>query len=217
MSLVLYGNDMWTSPYVLSCFVALREKGLPFETRLLALDRGAHHEAAYADLSLTARVPTLVDGDLSLSESSAIVEYLEEKFSSPQYPRLLPADLRERARARQVMAWLRSDLGALREERSSEYVFFDQKGLPTLAPLTDAGKRAAEKVVWVADRLVPGNGGGLFGAWCIADTDLAMMLWRLSRTQYKLPPKLRAFADAQWTRPTVREFVDQPRPPVHRS
>lgn len=217
MSLILYGNEMWDSPYVLSCLVALREKGLPFETRLVDLRRGAQHEPAYAGLSLTSRVPTLVDGELSLSESSAIIEYLEEKFSAPTHPRVLPADLRERARARQVMAWVRSDLGALREERSSDYVFFDHQGLPTLAPLTSAGKRAAEKVVAVADRLLPTGGGGLFRAWCIADTDLAMMLWRLSRTGYELPAKLRVFADAEWARPAVREFVDQSRLPVHRS
>jgi glutathione S-transferase len=217
MSLILYGSEMWNSPYVLSCFVALREKGLSFATRVVALQSGAQHEAAYAGLSLTSRVPALVDGELSLSESSAIVEYLEEKFSPPAYPRVLPGDLRERARARQVMAWVRSDLGALREERSSEYVFFDHPGLLALARLTDDGRRAAEKVVAVADRLLPAGGGGLFGAWCIADTDLAMMLWRLWRTGYELPAKLRAFAEAEWARPAVREFADQPRPPVHRS
>src|SRR5262249_18245908 len=116
MSLVLYGSEMWNSPYVLSCFVTLREKQLPFETRVIALHRGAQHEPAYASRSLTARVPTLEDGDFSLSESSAIIEYLDEKFAAPAHPRVLPADRAQRARARQIMAWVRSDLGALREE-----------------------------------------------------------------------------------------------------
>src|SRR3954462_12511370 len=77
MSLTLYGSEMWNSPYVMSCFVALREKGLPFDMRVVSLDRGAQHEAAYVEVSLTSRVPALVDGDLTISESSAIVEYLE--------------------------------------------------------------------------------------------------------------------------------------------
>ena len=76
MGLVLRGSEMGNSPYVLSCFVALREKGLPFETRAVALQRGAQHQPAFVATSLTARVPVLEDGDLSLSESSAIVEYL---------------------------------------------------------------------------------------------------------------------------------------------
>jgi glutathione S-transferase len=110
------------------------------------------------------------------------------------------------------MAWVRSDVGALRDERSSEYVFFEAADLPPLAPLSDAGRRAAEKVIRVARALVPEAGGPLFGTWCIADTDLAMMLWRLSRTGHPLPAKLRAFADAEWERPAVREFAAHPRP-----
>jgi glutathione S-transferase len=136
MSLVLYGSEMWNSPYVLSCFVALREKNLPFEVRVIPLHRGAQHEATYTELSLTSRVPALVDGTLSLSESSAIVEYLEDKYPAPGHPRVLPADPVQRSRARQVMAWVRSDVGALRDERSSEYVFAPA-GLPPLAPLSE--------------------------------------------------------------------------------
>src|SRR5882724_3909262 len=97
--MILYGSEMWNSPYVLSCFVALREKRLPFETRLVALHRGAQHEPAYVGASLTARVPAFADGALSISESSAIVEYLEDKFPAPGHPRALPADVADRARA----------------------------------------------------------------------------------------------------------------------
>jgi glutathione S-transferase len=213
MSLILYGSEMWNSPYVLSCFVALREKGLSFDMRVIPLHRGAQHEATYTELSLTSRVPALVDGTLSLSESSAIVEYLEDKYPAPAHRRVLPADPVQRARARQVMAWVRSDLGALRDERSSEYVFFDPAGLSPPAPLSDAGQRAAQKVVRVASTLVPEGGGPLFGDWSVADTDLAMMIWRLSRTGYPLPAKLTAFADAEWERPSVQEFATKQRPP----
>ena len=104
-------------------------------------------------------------------------------------------------------------MGALRDERSAEYVFFDPAGLSPLAPLSDAGQRAAEKVVRIASVLVPQDGGALFGAWSAADTDLGMMLWRLSRTGHPLPAKLRDFADAEWERPAVREFVAKERPP----
>lgn len=217
MSLVLYGSDMWNSPYVLSCFVALREKGLDFEVRTLALQKGAQYGAEYTTTSLTARVPTLVHDGFALSESSAIIEYLEDVFPAPGHARVLPADVRQRARARQVMAWVRSDVGALRDERSSEWVFFSRSALPTLRPLSHHGQRAAEKVVRVADAVIPEGSGPLFGTWCAADTDLAMMLWRLWRTEYPLPPKVRAFAEAQWLRPAVREFVGKPRPSQYES
>jgi len=210
--LLLLGNSTWTSPYVLSCFVALREKGLAFEVNDVALHSGAHFKTAFAAQSLTARVPVLVDGDLTLSESSAIVEYLEDRYPPPQHGRVLPADLRSRARARQVMAWLRSDLMPIREERSAEYVFYAHDRLKALAPLSAAGLRATAKLLGAAERLVPADAGPLFGSWCIADTDLAMMLQRLVKTAYDVPGRLRDYAERQWERPAVVEYRAHPRP-----
>jgi glutathione S-transferase len=211
--LVLYGNSMWTSPYVLSCFVALTEKKLPFEVETVKLHEAGQHAAAYVRTSFTARVPALVDEEFSLSESSAIVEYLEDRWPAPEHPALLPRDLQQRARARQIMAWLRSDLGTIREERSSEYVFYPIETLPPYAPLSPAAQRAAAKLVSFAERVVPADGGALFGAWCIADTDLAMMLQRLVKTNEPLPARLLVFAEREWRRPAVQAFVNASRPP----
>jgi glutathione S-transferase len=214
--LVLYGNAAWSSPYVLSCFVALTEKKLPFAVRPVALQEGAQRSAAYVQTSFTARVPALVDGAFSLSESSAIVEYLDERWPAPDHPPLLPRDVHERARARQIMAWLRSDLMPIREERSAEYVFYPLDILPPLSPLSGTALRAVEKLVSVSERVVPEDGGSLFGAWCMADTDLAMMLQRLVKTNQALPERLRRFAEREWQRPSVRGYADHPdRPRRH--
>ncbi len=204
---------MWTSPYVLSCFVALTEKKLPFEVQTVKLHEAAQRSAAYVQTSFTARVPALVDGDFSLSESSAIVEYLDDKWPAPGHAALLPRDLQQRARARQLMAWLRSDLMPLREERSSEYVFYPSETLPPYAPLSPVAQRAVAKLVSFAERVVPADGGALFGAWCIADTELAMMLQRLVRTNVPVPAPLRAFAEREWQRPSVQGYVNASRPP----
>lgn len=217
MSLLLYGNATWTSPYVLSCFVALRAKELAFEVRDVSLQYGAQWEPPYAAKSLTARVPMLVDGDFALSESSAIDEYLEEAYAPPGHARILPAGVRERARARQVMAWLRSDLMPIREERSAEYVFYPHEVLAPLAPLSTHAQRSVGKLLAAAEQLIPSDTGPLFGAWCIADTDLAMMLQRLLRTGFDMPQRLRAYAEAQWKRPAVQEFCAHARPRFERS
>jgi glutathione S-transferase len=211
--LVLHGNAMWTSPYVLSCFVGLTEKKLLFDVQTVALHEGAQRSAAYLQTSFTARVPALVDGEFSLSESSAIVEYLEDKWPPPVHTALLPKDLRQRARARQIMAWVRSDLAPIREERSAEYVFYPTDTLPPCPPLSPAARRAVQKLVSFAERIVPADGSALFGEWCIADTDLAMMLQRLVRTNEMLPVPLRAFAEREWQRPSVQAFVNADRPP----
>jgi glutathione S-transferase len=213
MSLILYSNAMWNSPYVLSAFVALTEKKLPFEVQTVALHEGAQRAPAYVETSFTARVPALVDGGFSLSESSAIVEYLDEKWPAPAHAALLPRELEARARARQIMAWVRSDLGPIREERSSEYVFYSHDGLPPYAPLSPVARRALEKLVGFAERIVPADGGSLFGAWSIADTDLAMMLQRLLKTHQPLPVRLKTFAEREWQRPSVQAFVTARRPP----
>ncbi|HXU80481.1 MAG TPA: glutathione transferase [Polyangia bacterium] len=215
MSLILYGNDTWSSPYVLSCFVALSEKRLPFEVQTVPLHQGAQRSPAYVETSFTARVPALVDGDFSLSESSAIIEYLEERWPAPGHVALMPGDLRQRARARQIMAWLRSDLLPIREERSAEYVFYAHDRLPPYAPLSERALRAVDKLVSVAGRVVPPDGGPLFGAWSMADTDLAMMLQRLVKTNQALPAHLRAFAEREWQRPSLQAYATVSRPPHH--
>lgn len=213
MDRTLFCNRSWTSPYVLSCFVALREKGLPFEIREVALDEREHHSAAFAQQTLTSRVPVLLEDGLVLSESSAIVEYLEEAYPAPRYARVLPAELPVRARARQVMAWLRSDLMPLREERSAEYVFYPHTDLASVTPLSPKGLKAAHRLLAAAGQLVPEDGGSMFGAWCIADTDLAMMLQRLLKTGFELPDALARYAQAQWRHPAVVEYCAHPRPP----
>lgn len=79
---------------------------------------GEHLQAPYRDLGLTGRVPTLVHGDFVLAESSAIIEYFDEVFPAPDYPRVLPADVRERAIARASGAGLDSQRPAGRAHRA---------------------------------------------------------------------------------------------------
>lgn len=217
MRRVLFGNSNWTSPYVLSCFVSLREKGLPFDVKDVALHSREHHAPEFAKQTLTSRVPVLLEDGLALSESSAIVEYLEDAYPAPTHPRILPMELRARARARQVMAWLRSDLLPLREQRSAEYVFYPHSELTALAELSPQGLKAANKLLVAAEQLIAEHAGPLLGAWCIADTDLAMMLQRLIKTGFKLPRHVTAYAEGQWQRASVMEFCAHKRPPYQRA
>jgi glutathione S-transferase len=204
----LYGENLWISPYVFSTFVALREKGIAFDLVEISLADGQHLEAALRERSITARVPSLEHAGFHLAESSAIAEYLDEVFPAPASAGLLPATPRERARARQLMAWLRSDLPALRDERSTVTMFYRFK----LPPLSPAAARDAAKLVRVAAQVIPADGGPLFGAWCLADSELAFMLHRLMRNGDAVPAGVRAYAEAQWARPSVQAFVTHPRP-----
>ena len=206
--LVLWGESNFVSPYVFSSFVALREKGLPFELKLFSLGAGEHRQGDYPSRSVTGRVPSLQHGDFWLAESSAIDEYLEDVFPPPGFPRIYPERPADRARARQIQAWLRSDLMPLRDERPTSTVF----SRATVKPLTSAGQAAAEQVVRAAEALLAPGASYLFGAFTIADLDLAMMLQRLVANGDALPERLKAYATAIWQRPSVREWLAKPRP-----
>jgi len=205
--LALHGDRFWISPYVYSCFVALTEKGVPFDMVEVALDRKEQHEPGFRDRSLTGRVPALRHGDFWLAESAAIVEYVDEAFAETG-PALLPAGRQDRARARQVMGWIRSDLLALREERPTTTMFY----APTKKPLGPNAQVAADKLVRVASQLVRDGRTTLFDAWSIADADLAFMLHRLILNGDPVPPALRAYAETTWQRPSVRAYVERERP-----
>ncbi|TKK01279.1 glutathione transferase [Pseudomonas fluorescens] len=201
----LYVDALFTSPYAMSVFVALREKGLAFETLTLDLDARQNQAADFAQRSLTQRVPTLVDGDFALSESSAITEYLDQAYPETS---VYPADVQQRARARQVQAWLRSDLLPIRQERSTLVVFCGQKR----PPLSADAQAAATKLISAAQALLADNREYLCGQWSIADVDLAVMLNRLILNGDAVPTQLVAYAQRQWQRPSVREWVELRRP-----
>jgi glutathione S-transferase len=203
--LTLYVDSNFCSPYAMSVYVTLLEKKLDFELKTIDLDHGQQNTPAYLDLAITGRVPTLVHGNWVLNESSAIIEYLDEAFPAPGHATVLPADIKQRARARQVQAWLRSDLLDLRNERNTGTVFI----APVTTPLTTAGQAAAERLIRVAERLIAGE--HLFGAWSIADTDLAMMIQRLLMNGHPLPQRVAEYARRQWQRPNVQEWVQQVR------
>jgi glutathione S-transferase len=172
MAMFLYADSEFTSPYTMSVFVALTEKQLPFEIRTLDLARAENNAPGYAKTSLTQRVPTLIDGDFAISEFSAIAEYLEEVYPDPP---IFPVDRQMRARARQVQAWLRSDLMPIRLERPTSTIFYH----PVSTPLSPEAQTASDKLLAAALELLSHGGENLFGEWSIADVDLAVMLHRL--------------------------------------
>ncbi len=74
----------------------LQELGVPFETVTVNLGAGEHRSEEFLKINPAGKLPALVDGDVVLTESVAIVLYLAEKYPDKK---LMPADLRERAQA----------------------------------------------------------------------------------------------------------------------
>lgn len=92
----MYG--FWRSSAAFRVRMALNLKGLAFEEEMINLDAGVQDKPAYRSVNPQGAVPTLVFADgLALTQSLAILEYLEELHPMPP---LLPGDARGRARVR---------------------------------------------------------------------------------------------------------------------
>ncbi len=202
-AITLWSDNRYFSPYVFSVYVALKEKGLAFNLQTVDLDSGKNLTPDWEGYHLTRRVPVLESDGFRLSESSAIDEYLEEVFAPPVWARIYPHDIKKRARARQIQAWLRSDLAVIREERPTSVVFGGEKR----PALSESGRISAEKLITTAQTLLPEGQVNLFGEWSIADSDLAVMLNRLILNGDPVPERLKEYAAFQWQRSSVQLWL----------
>lgn len=203
--LKLYVDSQYASPYALSVFVALTEKNLSFEIAEIDLSKNENLSPEFSLISKTSRIPVLEHEDFSLSESSAIVEYIEENFSGES---LYPKSSQEKAQARQIQAWLRSDLMPIRVERSTEVIYYK----PSEVPLSVAAQQSVKKLFFVANSFLHNNKKYLFGSWSIVDVELSLMLNRLILNGDAVPENLVDYAKNQWLRPSVQKWVNKKRP-----
>jgi glutathione S-transferase len=197
----LYAESSWTSPWVFHAMVALEEKRVPYRLEVVPWPMARERKRELEAISVIGKVPVLVHGEVAITESMAISEYLAEAFPFPAHPRIYPADLGERARARQVMGYLRTDTFALREDRPTTSVL----GAPVTTPLSEKGRAAADELVRVAERVV--RGPWMFAEWNIADADLALALMRLVKNGDEVPARIADYAQEVWERPSVRTFL----------
>jgi glutathione S-transferase len=96
VSVILYYGS--GSPYA---WLALEQKGMPYELKTMSFTAGDLKTAEFLTLSPRRRVPVLVDDGFALYESAAIVEYIDEKW--PAGPPLFAAEVCERAVQRRMV------------------------------------------------------------------------------------------------------------------
>ena len=99
--------------------IVLNLKGLDWDYVAVDLRAEAHFDAAFKALNPQGLVPTLIDGDLVLTQSPAIIEWLEERYPTPA---LLPTDADDRARVRALAAVVGCDIHPLNNRRVLEYL-----------------------------------------------------------------------------------------------
>jgi maleylpyruvate isomerase len=99
--------------------IALNLKGLPYEAVPVNLLRDEQQSARFTDTNPSQLIPLLEDGTLRLSQSLAIIEYLDETHPSPP---LLPAGTRERAEVRSLALAIACDIHPLNNRRVLRYL-----------------------------------------------------------------------------------------------
>lgn len=201
-NICLYIDKKRISPYVMSVYVALKEKGLNFQEKTVDLDQLEQQSMAYRRICPSRKVPCLVIDDFHLFESWAITEYLEDAFPAPDYPALYPRESQARAKCRAIQALVKSDFMQIRQQMPSDSVFHPPKiSTPLTASITEEIQRllnVAEHMledIWLAEH------------WSIADFDLAFMLHRLLSHQVKLPVKIIEYIERNFRRASVQAWL----------
>ena len=115
----LYDSRISASAYRVR--IALQFKGLSYRSLPISLSRGGgeQHLSEYRAVNPQGMLPSFIDGDFTLTQSLAILEYLDERYPSPP---LLPADPIQRARARQLAQIIVSDIQSLTNLRVLTYL-----------------------------------------------------------------------------------------------
>jgi len=109
---LVIGNKNYSS-WSMRPWLALRANNIPFEEIFIPLYTGAADKQRILDFSRSGKVPILVDGDVAVWDSLAIIEYIAERFPEKG---LWPEHPAHRAHARSVSAEMHSGFAALRNE-----------------------------------------------------------------------------------------------------
>lgn len=183
-------NKLYSS-WSLRPWMLMTALGIPFQEAVIPMYQD-DSKARMLAVSPTAKMPCLVDGDVTVWESLAIIEYLAEKFPDKG---VWPKDAKARAHARAVSSEMHAGFQALRQACPMNLG-------KRFAPRGDLGPDVAANVerltqLWAEARARFGGGGRfLYGAFCAADAMFAPVVTRIDTYQIPVDPKARAYMDA---------------------
>jgi glutathione S-transferase len=198
MHLVI-GNKNYSS-WSFRPWIALKVAGIPFEETVISLD-APDFKARVSKISGTGKVPVLIDGDVQVWESLAILEYLAEKFPGAG---LWPAEAAARAHARAVASEMHAGFLPLRRHCPMNM----WRPVKPLA-LPDEVRQNVERIdaMWRDCRARFGHGGPfLFGRFTAADAMYAPVVSRFHTYAVVTSAPTRAYMEAMMALPAWREW-----------
>jgi glutathione S-transferase len=199
---LVIGNKNYSS-WSMRPWLALKANHIAFEEILIPLYTGDTDKKRILGFTQSGKVPALLDGDVTIWDSLAIIEYATERF--PQ-ARLWPEDRASRAHARSVSAEMHSGFAALRNECGMN--LHRPVGAVTLS--ADARADIARiQQIWTECRERCGKSGPfLFGAFSGADAMFAPVVHRFRTYAIEVAPETRRYMDTMMSLPAFREWTN---------
>jgi glutathione S-transferase len=207
---LVIGNKNYSS-WSMRPWLALRAAGIAFEEVMIPLYTGPADKQRILDVTRSGKVPALVDGDITVWDSLAIIEYAAERFPEAW---LWPQDVAGRAHARSVSAEMHSGFMALRNECGMN--LHRPVGAKALSDDAEANIARIQQS-WTECRTRYGKSGPyLFGAFSGADAMYAPVVHRFRTYAVEaITPEVRGYMETmmalpafqQWTREGLAETI----------
>ncbi|XP_044490095.1 glutathione S-transferase zeta class-like [Mangifera indica] len=181
----------WRSSCSCRVRIGLNLKGLDYEYKAVNLVKGEQDSPEFRKLNPLGYVPVLVDGDVVLSDSFAILMYLEEKF--PQHP-LLPSDLKIKAINFEVANIVSSSIQPLQNLVVLKYIdekFSPDEKLPWVKHFLGKGFAALEKLLKdYAGKYATGDEVYLADCFLAPQLDTAFKRFNLDMSEFPILVRL---------------------------
>ena len=182
-------------------WLLMRHFSIPFEETLIAMNR-PETRAEILAFSPTGKCPALIDGDIVVHESLAILEYLAESF--PDLP-IWPRDKAARALARALASEMHAGFTALRSHCPTQYLRPVRR--IDLTPAVEADVARIEAAFAGAREKFGQGGPFLFGEFSAADAMFAPVVNRLHTYDVPVRPETRAYMQAMMALPAWAAWV----------
>ena len=198
---LVIGNKNYSS-WSMRPWLALRANDIAFEEIFIPLYTGDADKKRILDFTHSGKVPALVDGDVTIWDSLAIIEYVAERFPET---RLWPEDRASRAHARSISAEMHSGFAALRNECGMNL----HRPVGAIALSADARADIARiQQIWIECRERYGKSGPfLFGAFGGADAMFAPVVHRFRTYAIEVAPEVRDYMDTMMALPAFQEWT----------
>ena len=206
MSLTLVIGNKNYSSWSLRPWLAMKQAGVAFNETNVLLQRPDTTEKILR-YSPSGRVPCLLDGELTVFDSLAICEYVNEKLTEADGGgSLWPRDAKARARARSVVEEMHSGFAALRTHMPMDIRSrLPDRGQAALQRGDVAADVARIQSVW--DECLSEGGPMLFGSFSIADAFYAPVVTRFATYGVKLSPLLAAYSENVLALPAMQQWI----------